>query len=109
MESEESALFSSCQDLHPLPMAFHEINTEFSENEVTYSNIKVHHTKNRQKREVTRTLKRKVSSWCIAAVIFAFLYLITLVIAAVMIAKVRCLEGILNETTIETSYCNVMS
>lgn len=90
-------------------MAFRETNTEFSEDGVIYSDLKVNCTSDTQKKGVTSTSKINVSSWCMAAVMFAFLYLITLVIAAIMIAKVHCLEGFLNKTTNETSYCNVMS
>ncbi|XP_054382784.1 uncharacterized protein LOC129049053 isoform X2 [Pongo abelii] len=109
MEPETSALSRLSPDLHPSPAAFHEINTEFSEESIIYSDLKVHCSSNIQNGKITKTLKTKVSPWCIAAVIFAFLYLIALVIVAAMVAKIHCLEEILNTATIETAHCNIIS
>ncbi|XP_072876560.1 uncharacterized protein [Chlorocebus sabaeus] len=109
MEPETSALSRLPDDLHPSPAAIHEINTEFSEESTIYSDLKVHCSSNIQSGKITKTSKTKVSPWCIAAVIFAFLYIITLVIVAAMVAKIHCLEEILQKATIETAHCNIIS
>ncbi|XP_064233720.1 uncharacterized protein LOC135275430 isoform X2 [Aotus nancymaae] len=108
MEPETLALSSLSHDLRPSP-ALHEINTEFSEESIIYSDLKVHRSSNVQKGKITKTLKTKVSPWCIAAVIFAFLYLIALVIVAAMVAKVHCLQEILSKANIETEHCKIIS
>ncbi|KAM5335373.1 uncharacterized protein AAES06_008899 isoform 2-T2 [Glossophaga mutica] len=82
------ALSSPSLDLHPLPEEPLEINTEFCEESVTYSELRIHHSSNIQNENITRSLKIKEFPWTLAAVVFACLYLIVLVIAAIMIAKV---------------------
>ncbi|XP_063496868.1 uncharacterized protein [Symphalangus syndactylus] len=80
MEPETSAPSRLSHDLHPSPAAFHEINTEFSEESIIYSDLKVHCSSNIQNGKITKTLK----------------------------TKVNCLEGILNKETIETAQCNIL-
>ncbi|XP_077809686.1 uncharacterized protein LOC144332781 isoform X1 [Macaca mulatta] len=109
MEPETSAVSRLSDDLHPSPAAIHELNTEFSEESTVYSDLKVHCSSNTQNGKITKTSKTKVSPWCIAAVIFAFLYIITLVIVAAMVAKIHCLEEILQKAAIETAHCNIIS
>ncbi|KAM5252200.1 uncharacterized protein RBU33_024545 isoform 1-T1 [Hipposideros larvatus] len=114
MEPETLALSSPCIDHHCLPVDFHEINTELCEDSVSYAELKVHCPSNTQKKKITRILKTKVSSWCLAAVVFAFLYLIVLILAAVMAAKIQCLEEILNAWEINKQnetvheYCKII-
>ncbi|KAM8777508.1 uncharacterized protein V5649_014887 [Rhynchonycteris naso] len=95
MEPKMPALSSSHLDLHPLPEELHELNKEFSEENITYSEVRTQCSSDIQKKKRTRILKIKESPWCIAAVVFALLYLIFLAVAAFMIAKVQCLEDIL--------------
>ncbi|XP_074182118.1 uncharacterized protein LOC141570139 [Rhinolophus sinicus] len=106
MEPETLTLSSPCTDLHPLPMDFDETNTELCEESVTYSELTVRCSSNIQKKKRTRILTTKVSPWCLAAVVFAFLYFIVLIIAAVMTAKVHCLEKILKKN--ETGHCKII-
>ncbi|KAI5164467.1 hypothetical protein MUG91_G461n4 [Manis pentadactyla] len=112
MEPERSAPSSPCLDVQPLPAELHETNTEFGEESIIYSDIRFHCSSSIQKRKITRIFKTKVSPWCIATVVFACLYLIVLVQAAIMTAKVQCLEGILKAQGIsdqnETGYCRVI-
>ncbi|XP_070928344.1 uncharacterized protein [Macaca nemestrina] len=82
---------------------------KFSEESTIYSDLKVHCSSNTQNGKITKTSKTKVSPWCIAAVIFAFLYIITLVIVAAMVAKIHCLEESLQKAAIETAHCNIIS
>ncbi|XP_071076907.1 uncharacterized protein [Desmodus rotundus] len=97
------ALSSSGPELYPLTEESHEINTEFCEKSVTYSQLRIHCSSNIQKKNVTRNLKikaprfslRTASPWALATVVFACLYLIVLVVAAIMIAKVQYLERML--------------
>ncbi|KAM9671323.1 uncharacterized protein ACIGJ3_007231 [Trichechus inunguis] len=105
MEVEKSTLSSHYPDLHHLPGEFHEINTEFCEEGIVYTDFRVGCSSNIQERKQTRTWKIKVSPWCLAAVVFAFLYLIALVIAAFMIAKVRQQQEILNDMRDNTKKC----
>ncbi|XP_072655161.1 uncharacterized protein [Canis lupus baileyi] len=112
MEPDTSAMSSPCLDLHPSPVEVNEINTEFCDENITYSEVKFHSSSNIKKRKTTRILKTNESPWCPVAVIFAFFYFIFLVIAAIMTAKVRCLEGVLmTKETIKlngTTYCKVI-
>ncbi|XP_055426211.1 uncharacterized protein LOC129644775 [Bubalus kerabau] len=96
MEPKTPALSGPCPGHQRLPEELHELNTEFCDESVTYSEVKVRDSSNIQKRKLTRIWKAKESPWCIATVIFALLYLIALALAAFMIAKVNCLEEILN-------------
>lgn len=111
MEPDTSAPSSPYPDLHPSPVEVHEINTEFCDENVMYSEVKVHSSSN-IKRKTTKNLKINESPWCLAAIIFACLYLIFLGLAAVMIAKVHCLEGILmTEETLKqnvSTYCKII-
>ncbi|XP_070351211.1 uncharacterized protein [Equus asinus] len=86
MEPETPTLSSPCLDLHSSPVELHE-NTEFCEEGITYTAVKVQNSSNTQKRKITRISKSKGSPWCIAAVVFALLYLIFLALAAIMTAK----------------------
>lgn len=124
MEQETPAPSSPFIDHHSLPEELCEMNTEFCEKDVTYSQVKIYDSSNIQETKKNRILKRRDhqsepllspwagSPWCIAAVIFALLYLIALIIASIMIAKVSCLEGILNtnETSLQrgVSYCEII-
>lgn len=112
MEQETPAPSSPFIDHHSLPEELCEMNTEFCEKDVTYSQVKIYDSSNIQETKKNRILKRRGSPWCIAAVIFALLYLIALIIASIMIAKVSCLEGILNtnETSLQrgVSYCEII-
>ncbi|XP_071076908.1 uncharacterized protein [Desmodus rotundus] len=65
------ALSSSGPELYPLTEESHEINT------------------------APRFSLRTASPWALATVVFACLYLIVLVVAAIMIAKVQYLERML--------------
>ncbi|XP_066109257.1 uncharacterized protein [Saccopteryx bilineata] len=111
MEPKTPALSSSHLYLHPLPEELHELNTEFSEESITYSEVRIQCSSDIQKKRITRILKIKESPWCLAAVIFALLYLIFLAVAAFMIAKVQYLEETLkvqesskqNDTVLNTA------
>ncbi|XP_059743055.1 uncharacterized protein [Bos indicus] len=105
MEPKTAALSSPCPGHQRLPEELNELNTEFCDESVTYSELKLRDSSNIQKRKLTRIWKAKESPWCIATVIFALLYLIALALAAFMIAKVNCLEEILN--TYENNTSNV--
>ncbi|XP_049740782.1 uncharacterized protein LOC126076248 [Elephas maximus indicus] len=78
---------------------------QLCEERVTYSEVRFPFSSNIQKRKQTKTLKKKESQWCLAAVVFAVLYLIALVIAAVMIAKVRQQQEILNDMQANVKKC----
>ncbi|XP_070125963.1 uncharacterized protein [Equus caballus] len=108
MEPETPTLSSPCLDLHSSPVELHE-NTEFCEEGITYTAVKVQNSSNTQKRKITRISKSKGSPWCVAAVVFALLYLIFLALAAIMTAKVHCLEETLKELNISdtTTYCKL--
>ncbi|XP_026311568.1 uncharacterized protein LOC111528483 isoform X2 [Piliocolobus tephrosceles] len=81
MEPETSALSRLSDDLHPSPAAIHEINTEFSEESIIYSDLKVRCSSNTQNGKITKTSK----------------------------TKVHCLEEILHEANTETAHCNIIS
>ncbi|KAM9684654.1 uncharacterized protein ACBT57_001338 [Dama dama] len=111
MEPKTPALSSPGPGHQHLPEELHELNTEFCDENVTYTEVKVRDSSNIQKRKRTRIWKTKESPWCIATVTFALLYLIALALAAFMIAKVKCLEDILNtqeNNTVVAGYCNTI-
>ncbi|XP_064334868.1 uncharacterized protein LOC135319282 [Camelus dromedarius] len=105
MEPDKAAASSLCTDGHSLPEELHEINTEFCDESITYSEVRVHGSSNIQEKKKKKKKKKNESLWCLAAVAFALLYLIALVVAAMMTAKVFCLEEILN--TEESKHQNI--
>ncbi|XP_074213447.1 uncharacterized protein LOC141575893 isoform X1 [Camelus bactrianus] len=112
MEPDKAAASSLCTDGHSLPEELHEINTEFCDESITYSEVRVHGSSNIQEKKKKKKKKKNAcvslwaeSLWCLAAVAFALLYLIALVVAAMMTAKVFCLEEILN--TEESKHQNI--
>ncbi|XP_053751359.1 uncharacterized protein LOC128775015 [Panthera pardus] len=109
MEPETSAQSSPCLDEdHPWPLDFDEINTGFCDQSVTYSEVKAYRPSNVEKRKTTRNLKTNETTWCLVAMLFVFIYLIFLVLAAVMTAKARCLEEVLISYENETAHCKVI-
>ncbi|XP_073734086.1 uncharacterized protein [Callorhinus ursinus] len=112
MEPNTSALSRPCLDLHASPVEFHEINTEFCDESITYSEVRAHGSSSIEKRKTTSKLKMNESPWCPVAILFTFLYLIFLGLAAIMTAKVHCLEGVLmtHETAKQndTTYCKII-
>ncbi|XP_073734087.1 uncharacterized protein [Callorhinus ursinus] len=84
MEPNTSALSRPCLDLHASPVEFHEINTEFCDESITYSEVRAHGSSSIEKRKTTSKLKMNV----------------------------HCLEGVLmtHETAKQndTTYCKII-
>ncbi|XP_054974425.1 uncharacterized protein LOC129399157 [Sorex araneus] len=111
MEPETSALSRPSLDLCHSQEDVREISPEFPEENVTYVELKVKGFSDTQKKRGHRILKLEASPWCLAAVSFAFLYLIVLIAAAAMTAKVRCLEEILKNKMNDQNgaeYCKII-